>query len=177
MEAAAAMHQVCAPTLTPMNMKSQSRKGFVSETVDDLLLWAERKGVLWGRGWGWKDDVQAEQQNRRHIRRPQGCKMDLRAEHNESSIHRYGMSNHTSTPPWNLKQTVELASDRWKIITLLQKSKGTFQHSSFLAGGATSAAGRLVVENGILRVHGSTLPYQPRSVLLVQHPGHLSDSV
>ncbi|XP_026418397.1 IQ domain-containing protein IQM2-like [Papaver somniferum] len=32
-----------------------------------------------------------------------------------------------------------------------QKKKGTFQHSSFLAGGATSAAGRLVVENGILK--------------------------
>ncbi|KAJ0027687.1 hypothetical protein Pint_36313 [Pistacia integerrima] len=32
-----------------------------------------------------------------------------------------------------------------------QKSKGTFQHSSFLAGGATLSAGRLVVENGILK--------------------------
>lgn len=35
---------------------------------------------------------------------------------------------------------------------ILQKKKGTFQHSSFLAGGATSAAGRLVVENGVLKV-------------------------
>ena len=33
-----------------------------------------------------------------------------------------------------------------------KKKKGTFQHSSFLAGGATLAAGRLVVENGILKV-------------------------
>ncbi|KAI7991840.1 IQ domain-containing protein IQM2 [Camellia lanceoleosa] len=32
-----------------------------------------------------------------------------------------------------------------------QKRKGTFQHSSFLAGGATSAAGRIVVEKGILK--------------------------
>ncbi|XP_010910277.1 IQ domain-containing protein IQM2-like [Elaeis guineensis] len=32
-----------------------------------------------------------------------------------------------------------------------QKQKGTFQHSSFLAGGATSAAGRLVVEKGTLK--------------------------
>lgn len=32
-----------------------------------------------------------------------------------------------------------------------KKKKGTFQHSSFLAGGATSAAGRLVVENGTLK--------------------------
>uniref|UniRef100_A0A5B7ATL3 IQ domain-containing protein IQM2-like n=1 Tax=Davidia involucrata TaxID=16924 RepID=A0A5B7ATL3_DAVIN len=32
-----------------------------------------------------------------------------------------------------------------------KKKKGTFQHSSFLAGGATSAAGRLVVEKGILK--------------------------
>lgn len=35
---------------------------------------------------------------------------------------------------------------------ILQKRKGIFQHSSFLAGGATSAAGRLVVENGVLKV-------------------------
>ncbi|WOK92505.1 IQ domain-containing protein IQM1-like [Canna indica] len=32
-----------------------------------------------------------------------------------------------------------------------QKMKGKFQHSSFLAGGATSAAGQLVVENGVLK--------------------------
>uniref|UniRef100_A0A804ILS9 Calmodulin binding protein n=1 Tax=Musa acuminata subsp. malaccensis TaxID=214687 RepID=A0A804ILS9_MUSAM len=32
-----------------------------------------------------------------------------------------------------------------------QKRKGKFQHSSFLAGGATSAAGRLVVEDGVLK--------------------------
>ncbi|ONK59689.1 uncharacterized protein A4U43_C08F9330 [Asparagus officinalis] len=32
-----------------------------------------------------------------------------------------------------------------------QKKKGTFQHSSFLAGGATSAAGRLEAQNGILK--------------------------
>jgi len=34
----------------------------------------------------------------------------------------------------------------------LQKKKGVFHHSSFLAGGATLAAGRLVVEHGILKV-------------------------
>ncbi|KAM7497514.1 hypothetical protein LguiA_021928 [Lonicera macranthoides] len=32
-----------------------------------------------------------------------------------------------------------------------KKKKGTFQHSSFLAGGATLAAGRIVVEEGILK--------------------------
>ncbi|CBI29960.3 unnamed protein product, partial [Vitis vinifera] len=32
-----------------------------------------------------------------------------------------------------------------------KKSKGTFQHSSFLAGGATLSAGRLVVEEGVLK--------------------------
>ncbi|KHG22621.1 Ameloblastin [Gossypium arboreum] len=31
------------------------------------------------------------------------------------------------------------------------KKKGTFQNSSFLAGGATIAAGRLVVDNGVLK--------------------------
>ncbi|XP_042492492.1 IQ domain-containing protein IQM2-like [Macadamia integrifolia] len=38
-----------------------------------------------------------------------------------------------------------------KAVYVGQKKKGKFQHSSFLAGGATSAAGRLVVENGILK--------------------------
>eukprot|EP00257_Ricinus_communis_P028173 XP_025015587.1 IQ domain-containing protein IQM2 isoform X1 [Ricinus communis] len=32
-----------------------------------------------------------------------------------------------------------------------KKRKGVFQHSSFLAGGVTTAAGRLTVENGILK--------------------------
>ena len=33
-----------------------------------------------------------------------------------------------------------------------QKKKGLFQHSSFLAGGATTAAGRLVAHGGVLEV-------------------------
>ena len=33
-----------------------------------------------------------------------------------------------------------------------EKKKGRFQHSSFLAGGATTAAGRLVAHNGVLEV-------------------------
>lgn len=33
-----------------------------------------------------------------------------------------------------------------------QKKKGRFQHSSFLAGGATTAAGRLVAHDGVLEV-------------------------
>jgi hypothetical protein len=32
-----------------------------------------------------------------------------------------------------------------------QKSKGKFQHSSFLSGAATTAAGRLVAEQGLLK--------------------------
>ena len=34
----------------------------------------------------------------------------------------------------------------------LQKKKGRFQHSRFLAGAATSAIGRLIVDNGVLKV-------------------------
>lgn len=33
-----------------------------------------------------------------------------------------------------------------------QKKKGLFQHSSFLAGAATTAAGRLVARDGVLEV-------------------------
>lgn len=38
-----------------------------------------------------------------------------------------------------------------------QKKKGTFHHSSFLAGGATLAAGRLEAENGTLKVFYYTI--------------------
>ncbi|KAK4753674.1 hypothetical protein SAY87_001778 [Trapa incisa] len=38
-----------------------------------------------------------------------------------------------------------------KIMYVGRKKKGSFQHSSFLAGGAALAAGRLVVEDGILK--------------------------
>ena len=39
-----------------------------------------------------------------------------------------------------------------KTLYVAQKIKGKFQHSSFLAGGATLSAGRLIVDNGILVV-------------------------
>ena len=39
-----------------------------------------------------------------------------------------------------------------KTLYVGKKKKGTFQHSSFLAGGATLAAGRIVVEQGVLKV-------------------------
>ncbi|TMW86157.1 hypothetical protein EJD97_021850, partial [Solanum chilense] len=38
-----------------------------------------------------------------------------------------------------------------KTLYVGKKKKGTFQHSSFLAGGATLAAGRIVVEQGVLK--------------------------
>jgi hypothetical protein len=45
-----------------------------------------------------------------------------------------------------------------------QKKKGRFQHSSFLAGAATSAAGRLVAKQGVLKAiwpySGHYLPTQ-----------------
>lgn len=39
-----------------------------------------------------------------------------------------------------------------KTLYVGKKKKGKFQHSSFLAGGATLAAGRIVVQDGILKV-------------------------
>ncbi|CAN4114137.1 unnamed protein product [Withania somnifera] len=38
-----------------------------------------------------------------------------------------------------------------KTLYVGKKTKGTFQHSSFLAGGATLAAGRIVAEQGVLK--------------------------
>jgi len=39
-----------------------------------------------------------------------------------------------------------------RILYVGQKKKGQFQHSSFLAGGATIASGRLVAQHGVLHV-------------------------
>lgn len=39
-----------------------------------------------------------------------------------------------------------------KIMYVAMKKKGNFQHSSFLAGGATLSAGRIVVDDGVLKV-------------------------
>ncbi|OEL29157.1 IQ domain-containing protein IQM2 [Dichanthelium oligosanthes] len=55
----------------------------------------------------------------------------------------------TSCGPRDAKWIFVLSTS--KSLYVGQKRKGTFQHSSFLAGGATSAAGRLVVENGTLK--------------------------
>lgn len=53
---------------------------------------------------------------------------------------------------WVNIYSIPVTDEMLKLSTCLQKQKGVFQHSSFLAGGATSAAGRLIVEDGILKV-------------------------
>ncbi|MQM20051.1 hypothetical protein Taro_053065 [Colocasia esculenta] len=55
----------------------------------------------------------------------------------------------TSEGPTDSKWIFVLSAS--KILYVGQKKKGNFQHSSFLAGGATSAAGRLIVDNGVLK--------------------------
>lgn len=40
-----------------------------------------------------------------------------------------------------------------RVLYVGKKKKVVFQHSSFLSGGATTAAGRLVVQDGILEVY------------------------
>ncbi|XP_060201047.1 IQ domain-containing protein IQM2-like [Lycium barbarum] len=57
-----------------------------------------------------------------------------------------------------LDTTGETKGTKWvfvlstsKTLYVGKKKKGTFQHSSFLAGGATLAAGRIVVEQGVLK--------------------------
>ncbi|XWS71066.1 hypothetical protein CRYUN_Cryun03dG0104700 [Craigia yunnanensis] len=57
-----------------------------------------------------------------------------------------------------LHTTKETGDAKWifvlstsKILYAGMKKKGRFQHSSFLAGGATIAAGRLVVDSGVLK--------------------------
>ena len=54
----------------------------------------------------------------------------------------------------------------------IQKERGVFQHSSFLAGGATIAAGRFIAENGVIKVlsritHSSKWCYLHKDFTLV----------
>ncbi|KAF6155217.1 hypothetical protein GIB67_019743 [Kingdonia uniflora] len=57
-----------------------------------------------------------------------------------------------------------------------QKKKGKFQHSSFLAGGATSAAGRLVVEDGVLKaVWPHSGHYRPTEENFLEFVAFLTD--
>lgn len=70
---------------------------------------------------------------------------------NGKFLYRYsGKLLHTTAGPKDAKWIFVLSTSKTLYVGL--KKKGTFQHSSFLAGGATLAAGRLVVEDGILKV-------------------------
>ena len=57
---------------------------------------------------------------------------------------------HTVGGPENAKWIFVLST--FKTLYVGLKNKGTFQHSSFLAGGAILCAGRLEVEDGIVKV-------------------------
>lgn len=56
---------------------------------------------------------------------------------------------HTTSEPRDGKWIFVLSTSR--VMYVGKKKKGSFQHSSFLAGGAAAAAGRLVVEHGVLK--------------------------
>ncbi|KAM7264609.1 hypothetical protein ACFE04_002292 [Oxalis oulophora] len=60
-----------------------------------------------------------------------------------------GMPLNTTEGPKDAKWIFVLSTSKTLYVGL--KCKGTFQHSSFLAGGATLSAGRLVVEEGTLK--------------------------
>lgn len=54
-----------------------------------------------------------------------------------------------------------------RILYVGQKKKGHFQHSSFLAGGATIASGRLVAQNGVLHVCYMFYTYTPLIISII----------
>ncbi|XP_030924802.1 IQ domain-containing protein IQM6-like [Quercus lobata] len=67
---------------------------------------------------------------------------------------------HTAGGPENVKWIFVLST--FKTLYVGLKNKGTFQHSSFLAGGAILCAGRLEVEDGIVKaVWPHSGHYQP----------------
>jgi hypothetical protein len=72
--------------------------------------------------------------------------MDFRYEHSEKTLCWQG---NFFTPQGPLAQFSVLLN---RFLHLCQKEKGVFQHSSFLAGGATIAAGTFSAENGVIKV-------------------------
>lgn len=65
-------------------------------------------------------------------------------------IHHSNGNNHDASDGEEEVKWIFVMSTRKKLYAGVKK-KGRFQHSSFLAGGATLAAGRLVVEHGVLK--------------------------
>ncbi|KAD4982024.1 hypothetical protein E3N88_18695 [Mikania micrantha] len=66
--------------------------------------------------------------------------------------HRYGHNLHIYYDIWFESESSQpFFYCTSKNLYVVQKQKGLFQHSSFLAGGATTAAGRLVAHDGILK--------------------------
>lgn len=63
----------------------------------------------------------------------------------------YRQSGNLVTTTEGTKWIFVLSASR--IMYVAEKKKGYFQHSSFLSGGATIAAGRLVASDGVLEVH------------------------
>ncbi|KAF8041111.1 hypothetical protein BT93_B3128 [Corymbia citriodora subsp. variegata] len=71
-----------------------------------------------------------------------------------------GKPIHTTGEPRDGKWIFVLSTSR--VMYVGKKKKGLFQHSSFLAGGAAAAAGRLVVEHGVVKaVWPHSGHYQP----------------
>ncbi|GAV86131.1 hypothetical protein CFOL_v3_29564 [Cephalotus follicularis] len=70
-------------------------------------------------------------------------------ENGKFSYNQSGKLLDTTGEPKDAKWIFVLSAS--KTLYIGQKQKGKFQHSSFLAGGATLSAGRLVVEEGIIK--------------------------
>lgn len=73
----------------------------------------------------------------------------------------YRQSGNLVTTTEGTKWIFVLSASR--IMYVAEKKKGYFQHSSFLSGGATIAAGRLVASDGVLEVH-MLLIFQTQSI-------------
>lgn len=75
---------------------------------------------------------------------------EVRVENGKLSFKQSGELLNTPDEPKGSKWIFVLSTSR--ILYVGKKKKGSFQHSSFLAGGATLAAGRIIADNGVLQV-------------------------
>lgn len=76
----------------------------------------------------------------------------------------------------NLVHTIE--GSKWifvlsssRVLYVGQKEKGKFQHSSFVAGAATIASGRIVAHNGVLHVCMLHFSYTYSFFSMILNPG------
>lgn len=110
-------------------------------------LFSAREGKLWIHHSAWQNYPQTIWKTLGHKPRISRSKVDICHVHCQETLC-WWSENFNKCCLHTLFPSNEIIT----YINDLQKKKGMFHHSSFLAGGATLAAGRLETDDGVLKV-------------------------